>query len=287
VLVGKGRLSYIAEVAANLRTNAIHPEKQCPCGSGSSFERCHGRDFGAPPVPDEIVESVRFVCFETHLEDFRLATNGGTAFVVRYKGTPFALTCRHVLNGFNIDDLVITDSRFRRKAAGIKGLYYLKNDVEESDLDDICLITFHKHEDDFFDHAYDLDRLLAISSEPANRLIVTGFLKQKSSISPPNIFAGLCFLQFTDAGVAEFDHGLRRGLATYNSPDFHSISGISGAPVYNSNRRALCGMVARGGLKSDGVCIVYFIDIVAIIRFIEAVASNSNKVSYTIDRSII
>ena len=124
----------------------------------------------------------RFVCFETHLEDFRLATNGGTAFVVRYKGRPFAITCRHVLNGFNIDDLVITDARFGQKVAGVRGMYYPRNlngDVEDSDLDDICVIAFHKHDGDFFGCAYDLDRLPAATSEPANRLIVTGFLKQK------------------------------------------------------------------------------------------------------------
>ena len=109
---------------------------------------------GPPPVPKEIAESVRFVCFETHLEDFRLATNGGTAFVVRYKGMPFAITCRHVLNGFDIDDLVIADARFGRKVAGVRGMYCPRNlngDVEDSDLDDICVIAFHKHDGDFFD----------------------------------------------------------------------------------------------------------------------------------------
>jgi hypothetical protein len=175
-----------------------------------------------------------------------------TAFVVRYKGTPFAITCRHVLNGFNIDDLVITDARLGREVAGVSGIYYprpLNGDVEGSDLDDVCVIAFHEHGDEFFDCIYDLDRLSAATSAPANRLIVTGFLKQKSSINPPYIFAGLCFLQFTDAGVAAFDRTFRRGLATYSNPDFDSISGMSGAPVYNLDSRAVCGMVARGGLQ--------------------------------------
>jgi hypothetical protein len=237
-----------------------------------------------------MAESVRFVCFETHLEDFRLATNGGTAFVVRYKGTPFAITCRHVLNGFNIDDLVITDSRFGQKVAGVRGVYHpgnLKDDVEGSDLDDICVVTFHKQDGDFFNSAYDLDRFPTATSEPANRLVATGFLKQKSSIKPPHIFSGLCFLQFTDAGVAGFDYALRRGLATYKDLDFDSISGMSGAPVYNLSSKAMCGMVARGGLQSDGACSIYFIDIFDIMQFLDAVSAGSQKVGYIKDRSIL
>jgi hypothetical protein len=244
----------------------------------------------SPLVPREIANSVRFVCFETHLEDFRLATNGGTAFVVRFKGTPFAITCRHVLKGFDIDDLVITDARFGQRVAGIRGMYYpgnLKDDVEGSDLDDICVIAFHEHESDFFEGAYDLDRLAAATSEPTNRLVVTGFVKEKSSIRPPHIFTGLVFLQFTDAGVSNFDHVLRRGLATYSDPGFGSISGISGAPVYNLNSRALCGMVARGTLQTDGGCVIYFVDIFDLIQFLDAVSSGLQKVSYLKDGSIL
>jgi len=117
----------LPRAAAKMTMNPIRRDAPCPCGSGRRFEHCHGKEFGPPPVPEEIAKSVRFVCFETHLEDFRLATNGGTAFVVRYKGTPFAITCRHVMNGFNIDELVITDARFGRKVAGVRGMYYPGN----------------------------------------------------------------------------------------------------------------------------------------------------------------
>lgn len=200
------------------------------------------------------------------------------------------ITCRHVLKGFNIDDLVITDSRYGQKVAGISGIYYttnLKGDAEDSDLDDICIISLSKCDGDFFDCAYDLDQLPAATSEPASRLVVTGFLKQKTSINPPYIFAGLCFLQFTDAGVYGSDCVLRRGLATYSNPDFDSISGMSGAPVYNLNSGAICGMVARGGLQIDGSCTIYFIDIFDILNFLDAVSAGSDKVKYIKDRSIL
>jgi hypothetical protein len=278
------------KAAGKMMMNAIRRNAPCPCDSGKRFKHCHGREFDPTPVPREIAESVRFVCFETHLDDFRLATIGGTAFVVRYTGTPCAITCRHVLSGFKIVDLVITDARLGRKVAGVRGIYYpgnLNGDVQGSDLDDVCVIAFHEHGGEFFDCIYDLDRLSAATSEPASRLIVTGFLKQKSSINPPYIFAGLCFLQFTDAGVAAFDRAFRRGLATYSNPDFDNISGMSGAPVYNLNSRAVCGMVARGGLQSDGVCAIYFIDIFDIMQFLDAVSNGSDKVSYVKDKSIL
>jgi hypothetical protein len=174
-----------------------------------------------------------------------------------------------------------------RKAAGIKGMYYpaTRGENEGSDVDDICVIAFNEFEGQFFDGVYDLDRQPAASSEPANQLIATGFLKQKSRIDPPNIFAALGFLEFRDAGVTQFDHALRQGLATYANPDFNCITGMSGSPVYNLNSGALCGMVARAGLKPDGGLTIYFIDIFDILQFLDAVAAGSNNVSYTKDRS--
>ena len=268
---------------------AIRRNAPCPCGSGKRFKHCHGRELVLRLSLKRLPKSVRFVCFETHLKISALPQTAEPLSLFDTKER-HCDTCRHVLNGFIIDNLVITDTRFGQKVAGVRGMYYPRNlngDVEDSDLDDICVIAFHKHDGDFFGCAYDLDRLPAATSEPANRLIVTGFLKQKSSINPPHIFAGLCFLQFTDAGVAAFDYALRRGLATYSNPDFANISGMSGAPVYNLNNRAMCGMVARGGLQSDGACTIYFIDIFDIMQFLDAVSAGSDKVSYIKDRSIL
>jgi hypothetical protein len=195
-----------------------------------------------------------------------------------------------VLNGFLIDDLVITDARMGQRVAGIRGMYQpgnLRGDAEGSDLSDICVIAFHESEGSFFKFAYDLDQMPAETSEPATRLVVTGFIKQKSVISPPNIFTSLCFLDFTDAGVAPSDRALRRGLSTYQKPEFDNISGISGAPVYNLATKALCGMVTRGGLQSNGTCNIYFFDIFDILKFLDAITSGSQEVDYSKDGSII
>lgn len=206
--------------------------ENCPCGSGKRFKHCHGREADLALLPRGLTNSVRFVCFESHLEDFRLATNGGTAFIVRFKGVLFAITCRHVLDGFDISDLVLTDSRFGHKIAGVRGVFYpdkLRNEAEGSDLADICAIAFLEAEDTFFSGVYDLDECDAETSEAADKIVVSGFIKQNSFINPPYIQTELCFLYFTDAGQCR-DFALRRGLAKFNNPGFDSISGLSGAP---------------------------------------------------------
>jgi hypothetical protein len=48
---------------------------------------------GTAPERD-FAASVRPVLFYTDIEEFQYATHGGTAFVVSYKGRPYALTCR-------------------------------------------------------------------------------------------------------------------------------------------------------------------------------------------------
>ena len=199
-----------------------------------------------------------------------LATNGGTAFIVRYKGTHFAITCKHVLKGFEIGDLVITDARLGKKVAVVQGAAFptnLEGDLDGSDMDDICVIYFEDHDGDFFSGAYDLDKNAARTSEPAHRLVATGFIKEQSSIEPPNIFTALFYLNFTDAGRHRTDDALRHGLATYLNPGITSIAGMSGAPIYDLNAGALCGMVARGALQDDGRCMIHYIRHIRHIAF--------------------
>lgn len=282
---GIGRIEALRRVATVARRNEL-----CPCRSGKRFKHCHGKIMDAAPVPREIADCVRFVCFETHLEDFRLATNGGTAFIVRYKGTHFAITCKHVLKGFEIEDWVITDARLGKKVAAIQGAAFptnLKGDIDGSDLDDICVINLEEGDGEFFNGAYDLDRFAARTSEPAHRLVATGFIKEKSSIEPPNLFTALFYLNFTDAGRHRTDDALRRGLATYLNPGITSIVGMSGAPIYDLNVGALCGMVARGTLQDDGRCMIHYIDIFDILHFLDAVSVRAQKADYIKPRSML
>jgi hypothetical protein len=55
-----------------------------------------------------------------------------------------------------------------------------------------------------------------------------------------------CRLEFTDVGLGTSDPTLRTGLAEFKDPEFKSITGISGSPVFDITANALCGMVVRG-----------------------------------------
>jgi hypothetical protein len=41
-------------------------------------------------------------------------------------------------------------------------------------------------------------------------------------------------------------------LAEFKDPEFASVTGISGSPVFDVTANALCGMVVRGGMYQTG-----------------------------------
>jgi hypothetical protein len=89
--------------------------------------------------------SARFVFFDTGNEDWQYATHGGTMFVVVYKGTPYGLTCRHVLKDFSWHQLVVTDQRQGRAVAGLGSIAYPsqpKDEAIDTDLLDVVVIQF-------------------------------------------------------------------------------------------------------------------------------------------------
>ena len=103
-----------------------------------------------PPIAPEkdFAASVRPVLFYTHIEEFQYATHGGTAFVVSYKGRPYALTCRHVFKDFDEGQLMLFGAQFPNKGdkpAKIRGAYYPSSpraSAVDSDVTDFCLIEF-------------------------------------------------------------------------------------------------------------------------------------------------
>lgn len=60
----------------------------------------------------------------------------------------------------------------------------------------------------------------------------------------------------------------------------HTVTGISGAPVFDNTQNRLCGMVVRGDLK-NGAAKIWYIEIIHIIKTLEAIVSGTTKVSYT------
>jgi hypothetical protein len=63
-------------------------------------------------IRQDFATSVRPILFDTGIDEFQYATHGGSAFVVAYKGRPYALTCRHVFKDFDEGQLTIFGAAF-------------------------------------------------------------------------------------------------------------------------------------------------------------------------------
>jgi hypothetical protein len=233
-----------------------------------------------------IAKSVRPIMFQTEWPEFPLATHGGSAFIVRFCGRPYGVTCKHVFGDFDPNMLVINPRQRMQKgerSAKIQKLGYAKNlggRAVGTDLADICIIEFA---DDlptnfFTGEDYVIEPGSVAASDSGHDLIALGFLKEKSRIVPPSGHFAFHGLPIRDRGTSSDPH-LRRGSAHYSGIDFQAITGMSGGPVFNVNANALCGMVLRGGLR-QGRCILYYIDIHHIVRLLQAVRDRTQFVIY-------
>jgi hypothetical protein len=239
-------------------------------------------------IRQDFSEAVRAVFFQTEYEEFLYATDGGTLFVVRFRGCSYGLTCGHVFQTFDHSDLFITQEKTGQKGskpAPIKGICYPsspKDGAAETDITDICVIEFADDiASNFFKGGeYIIDEKTVSTSRTGHSLRVAGALKDKSSIAHPDITIGYCSLEFKDAGASSFDPTLRQAKAEFVNPEFDSITGISGSPVFDETANALCGMVVRGGM-TGGKCTIYYIDIFDIIRLLEAISERAENTYYT------
>ncbi|MCK9920064.1 hypothetical protein MXD81_64145, partial [Microbacteriaceae bacterium K1510] len=108
---------------------------------------------------------------------------------------------------------------------------------------------------------------------------VCGALKEKSRIDPPDITIGYSRLEFGDAGATS-DPFLRLAHAQFLKPEFTTVAGISGSPVFNRTANSLCGMVIRGGMNGDR-CEIRYVDIFDIAHLLEAVNARAPQTYYT------
>lgn len=236
-------------------------------------------------VRQDIKTAVRFVMFETEYEGWEYGTHGGTCFVVLFRGKPYCLTARHVLQDFAWSQLCVTSTKFGRQLAGLKGVYYPSVGVgaaEGSDLLDIAAVELADDVDAAFfaDTAYILDQGTFAQSTHDDRLLVHGALKAESTIGDDTIAPVFATLEFQDAGGASHDAAVRKAIALFDRPEFQSVEGLSGAPVFNLTRNALSGMVVRGGLAADGNCTLWYVDFFDIFRFLDAAHSGVLAATY-------
>ena len=87
-------------------------------------------------------------------------------------------------------------------------------------------------------------------------------------------------MEISAAVRASSDPTLRQAMAVYEAPQFDSVTGLSGAPVFNEGSHQLCGMVVRGGMEGD-VCAIHYIDVFDILRLLGAVVAGHEGTDYT------
>ncbi len=166
-------------------------------------------------------KSVRPVFYQTEYEDFLYATDGGTLFLVRYRGKVYGLTCKHVFTGggFEANRLFVVQEKMAQKGslpAAVKGLYYPsspKDAALDTDITDLCVIEFDEEaQPNFFgDAPYNLDKWPASTGLFGHPLVVCGVLKEVTTILPPDISIGYCRLDYLDVTKNSSDPILREG----------------------------------------------------------------------------
>jgi hypothetical protein len=236
-------------------------------------------------IRQDFRRSVRMVMFDTGFEAWRYSTFGGTAFVVLFEGKPYALTCQHVRKDFEWDGLIITDTRDTQLVAPLQATFHATKPTgaaAESDILDITLVEFYPGVDTAFfkDSAYLLDPQTVGTSQLGDPLLVAGSLKEKSIITETTYDPGYCLLEFQDAGAPLRDVTLRRAIAEFEAPEFTTIAGLSGSPVFNRRAKALSGMALRGTLDKTR-CVLWYIDIIDMIQMLAAVHEGRTETAYT------
>jgi hypothetical protein len=235
-------------------------------------------------IRQDFTTAVRFVFFDTGLEEWAYATDGGTAFVINFRGKPYALTARHVLQSFTWPQLIITEKKIGTKIAGIKAVYHPSSpnpQTTETDVLDVLLIEFRDEVGlDFFeDSAYIVDPKTICTSQDGHNLLVAGVLKAKSEISETDITPQFCQLGFLDNGPTRIDPTVRYATAEFMNPGFTEVTGLSGSPVYDLTANALCGMVVRGGMNGNRCSIIY-VDMFDIYKIIQSVREDKPNTNY-------
>ena len=235
-------------------------------------------------IRQDFRNAARFVFFDTGCQEYRYATCGGTMFVVRFCSSHYAITCKHVLQDFDWRQLVVTNEKSGTKIAGLKAVYYPSLPREaavESDILDVAVIQFSDDigSDFFNDRAYVLDSQTIATSRPRDVLHVAGTLKSPSVITEDKIAPIYCLLELSDNTSASNDPTLRSAFGKYENPEFSDVVGLSGSPVFNVTREALCGMVVRGGISNDQ-CTLRYVDIFDIMQLLGAIQKELSETHY-------
>jgi hypothetical protein len=176
----------------------------------SADQRVQQRLASGVMIRQDFRASIRFPFFHTGHDEWQYATNGGTLFVVQYRGKPYGLTCRHILQTFDWSQLVVTAERFGGGAAGLGHVAYASNPVGhavDTDVLDLAVIQFGEDVDCAFfkDAPYLIDERTITTSRVGDALHVSGVLKAPTEITETVIAPKFCLLEMVDDTPASHD----------------------------------------------------------------------------------
>ncbi|MCG8041307.1 MAG: hypothetical protein JAZ15_11835 [Candidatus Thiodiazotropha endolucinida] len=119
------------------------------------------------------------------------------------------------------------------------------------------------------------------TSNVDDRLLIEGSLKAMSSIGEKIITPQFCSLQLNDVDADTSDPILRKAFGVFPfETEFDEITGISGSPVFNLTKNALCGMAIRGGMNDSKHCTVWYIDMFDIMKVLQDVHEGRSETFY-------
>lgn len=235
-------------------------------------------------IRQDFRSATRFVFFDTGLDEWQWATDGGTLFVVAFRGKPYAITARHVFKSFDWGQLIITTAQFGGTRVPIRYIAYASSPVGAAvgtDLMDVAVIQFDDDVDlgVFKDAAYLIDDNTVTTSRLGDTLRVHGVLKTPSEISETIIAPRFGLLELVDDTASSADPTLRQGFGLFDRPEFQDVVGLSGSPVFNATRSALCGMVVRGSMARDA-CTLRYVDMSDICQLLSSVSERRGSTYY-------
>jgi hypothetical protein len=237
-------------------------------------------------IKQDIRKSVRAIVFETGCEGWPYATHGGTAFIVRHANRFWGLTCKHVVKDFEWKQLMLTDIKFGKMIAGIHSINYPSGPTGkaiDSDVLDLAVIEFDPAipANFFKGTAYVLDQGTIGTPRVGADLVVNGLFKDTTTIEEGKISPTFGLIEFTERGPAGFDLALRKAEGAYVNPQWSSLTGFSGAPVFDVTGGRLCGMVMRASMPAADRAIMHYLDIVDIAQALKGVADGSLQAKYS------
>ncbi|MEA3039325.1 MAG: hypothetical protein QOE79_1838 [Sphingomonadales bacterium] len=238
-------------------------------------------------VRQDIRDCVRFVMFETGYTGWEYATEGGTAFIIRFSSRYFVLTCEHVRGTFHWKQLALTTTKFGTSIAGVETVARAHGTdfSAETDISDMAVLELQADMPlvTFDDTAYLLDDGTWCTSGRGDELMICGAHKAQSVIDGENgtIIPSFHVLMANDVGGHATDPTLRSAAARTAAPVRGGITGLSGAPVFNLTQRKLAGVMSRGGVVGCDVSI-HYIEIKHYIRMLEALVQGVDEVRYPI-----